>query len=523
MLKSVAQKLQSMQGWRANVTAFGLGLLGALAFPPFNLIPLLWLCFPALIFLLQGTTNWRSAFARGWSFAFGLLVISLYWIAASMFVDIKSFWWALPFAVAGLPACFACYYGLAAVAARKWGLHRVDGLFFFALCWFLADSARGHFFTGFPWDLMGYVWGDVLPALQITSVIGIEGLTLITLCLAVLPACFVVAENKRNARVLAGLSLAVLVGMIGWGQARLEAATTEMVPNVRLRLVQPRTDQSLKWRPEQRLANFQNIMRLTFTGPAEKPVTHYIWPETAVAYYLAQETDVRRRIAESMGKDTVLLTGVVRREEQEGQNDRYYNSLIAMDARGTIVAGYDKYHLVPFGEYMPHRSVIPFPVISGLGVDFSSGESIRTVRAPNLPPFSPLICYEAIFPNEVVEKEDPPAFLLNVTNDAWYDRTIGPAQHFAIVKVRAIEEGMPLVRVANAGVTGVVDAYGRPVVLQPAEMAGYIDSDLPLRPKTQTLVSAYGYRTTMLLFALFFIVLGFSRLLAGRTKNTKKI
>ena len=509
MFVALAQKLSSITGWRASLAAFGFGLLAALAFPPFNLIPVLWLCFPVLLFLLQGATNWRGAFARGWSFSFGLLVICLYWIAASMFVDIKSFWWALPFAIAGLPACFACYYGLASVAAYKWGLKRVDGLFFFALCWYMADIARGHLFTGFPWDITGYVWGDVLSALQITSVIGIEGLTLVTLCLAVLPACFVVCEKKRTAKLLMGVGHALLIGMIGWGQWRLETAITEMVPNVRLRLVQPRTNQAMKWRPEQRLANFQNIMRLTFTAPSEKPITHYIWPETAVAYYLAEEADVRARIAESMGKESVLITGVVRREQKE--KDHYYNSLIAMDSRGTVVAGYDKYHLVPFGEYMPHRDIIPFPVISGLGLDFSAGESIRTLRVPALPSFSPLICYEAIFSGDVVEKEDSPSFLLNVTNDAWYDRTIGPPQHFAIVKVRAIEEGMPLVRVANSGVTAVVDAYGRPVALIGGDVAGFVDSDLPVRPNFQTLMAAYGGIVSSCLAFVLFLVLGLFR------------
>jgi len=479
-LSSTARALQNLTGWRRCGAAFAFGFLAAFAFPPFNLIPVLWVSFPALVFLLQGAGSWRAAFATGWSFAFGLLVLSLYWIAASMFVDLKSFWWALPFAIAGLPAFFSLYYGLAAVAARRWGMRRADGLFFFALCWFLADYARGHLFTGFPWDMTGYVWGDVLTVLQSASVIGIEGLTLVTLCLAVLPACFAVCKTKKSAMILTGLGVITLAAMATAGAWRLETARTESVPNVRLRLVQPRTSQAMKWKPEQRLANFQQLMNLSFASPGDKPVTHIIWPETAVAYYLTEEADIRARIAESMPRDSVLLTGIVRRQERAGQADAYYNSLIAMDAQGKIVAGYDKYHLVPFGEYMPLRSLVPFPVISALAVDFTAGEGIRTTRVPRLPPFSALVCYEAIFSGDVVERADPPAFLLNVTNDAWYDGTIGPAQHFAIVRVRAIEEGVPLVRVANDGVTGVVDSFGRIESRLGGEQAGFVDSDLPV-------------------------------------------
>jgi len=484
-LATVAQKIETLSGWRRYVAAYVFGFAAATALPPFNLVPILWVCFPALLFLLRGTSGVRAAFATGWTFSFGYLTLSLYWIAGALFVDIKSFWWALPFAVAGLPAVLSLYYGLAAMAARKWGLGRPDGLFFFALCWFLADMARGHLFTGFPWDILGYAWGDVLPILQSTSVFGIDGLTLLTLCLAVLPAAYVVCATKRTAHVLMGSGVLLLVGMFLAGQVRLDQASHEMVEGVRLRLVQPHTSQSMKWRPEQRLANFQKLMTLSFDQSADKPITHTIWPETAVAYYLTEEPNIRARIAEVMPKDSVLLTGVVRRQVETQGEDRYYNSLIAMDSSGTVVAGYDKFHLVPFGEYMPGRSFIPFQVISTLGVDFTAGEGPRTLRVPHLPPFSGLVCYEGIFSGDVIEAEAPPSFLLNVTNDAWYDGTIGLAQHFAIVRVRAIEQGIPLVRVANNGITGVVDSYGRVVASFGANEAGFVDSDLPAPIKKQ--------------------------------------
>ncbi|MFA6279309.1 MAG: apolipoprotein N-acyltransferase [Bdellovibrionales bacterium] len=501
-----------------------MGALAAFAFVPFGVTPVLWLSFPALFLLLQGTRRDREAFAVGWSFAFGLLVISLYWIAGALFVDIKSFWWVLPLALAGLPALFAIYYGLAAMLARRWGLARGVDVFFFAFCWFLADMARAHLLTGFPWDIMGYVWADTLPVLQSVSVIGIDGLTLVTLILATLPALFFVLPSRKAAWLACGLGLVVLAGMSGAGQLRLSRAGHGVEPTVRLRLVQPHLAQAMKWEPERRLANFQNLMRLSFETKGEKPVTHILWPETATAYYLTEETAIRQRIAQAMPKGSVLITGVVRRApNNEAKTLRYYNALVAMDDKGTLIAGYDKFHLVPFGEYMPLRSVIPFRVITALGTDFTAGEGARTLRVPNLPPFSPLICYEAIFSGEVAEKEDPPRFLLNATNDAWYDGTIGPAQHFMIARVRAVEEGIPLVRVANGGETGVVDSYGRITALIGADQEGVLDADLPVAAEQRTLFSKRGdylpFFLTLILLTLLNLIKTCAS--AGRKQNNR--
>ncbi len=526
--------------------AFLLGALAGLAFPPFNAIPVLWLSFPGLVLLLRENKNlslrakrsnpeslsaslqrlWIAsalkglamtgkdgkAFLTGWFFAFGLLIVCLHWIAGALFVDIETFWWVLPLAVAGLPALFAIYYGLAALAAARYGLHKTSGVFFFALCWFLADVARGHLFTGFPWDMTGYVWGDVLPMLQITSVIGIEGLTLLTLFWAVLPAAFFVAEKKRSAILCAILGFAVMIGLGVWGQLRLSGAETANVPDVRLRLVQPNIEQSGKWEPSQRYLNLEKLLDLSFTQKAEKPVTHFIWPETATAFYLTEEPGVRREIAQKMPSGASLLTGVVRRGPGEGEKPLYYNSLIVMDSKGNVVGGYDKHHLVPFGEYMPWRSVIPFRVITALGTDFTPGQGVRSLRAAGLPPFSPLVCYEAIFTGEVAARDDPPAFLLNVTNDAWYEGTIGPAQHFAIARVRAIEEGLPLVRVANKGITGVVDPYGRVTATIGEKETGFVDADLPQAIAGGTIQEKQKDRTSWLMFAVTVLVLLISQI-----------
>ena len=483
-----AAALRGKVGWRRYGNALLYGAVAALAFPPFNATPALWFCFPALVFLLQGTPDAKRAFAVGWCFAFGMLTVNLYWIAASMFVDLKQFWWAVPLAVAGLPALFALYYALAAVVARRWGLERLDGVLVLALAWFCADYARGHLFTGFPWDVTGYVWSGALPMLQITSVIGIYGLTLLTLVCAVLPAAALMPSQRgRNVKVFVA-SLLLLGAVAAWGGWRLYGASDGVVPDVRLRLVEPDVAQANKWKREQRQQHLDNLLEHSFAA-ADKPVTHIIWPETATSFYLTVDEARRQEIAARLKSGMSVLTGVVRALGASEGKASYYNAMIAIDDRARVTAGYDKFHLVPFGEYMPWRRYIPLPAL--IGEDFSAGEGPRTIRVAGLPPFSPLICYEVIFPGEVTDDADRPQFLLNLSNDAWYEGTTGPWQHYAIARVRAVEEGMPLVRVANKSVTGVVDAYGRLVAHTAWGKAGFVDSALPLALPELTLYAQY--------------------------------
>ncbi|MDR3425361.1 MAG: apolipoprotein N-acyltransferase [Alphaproteobacteria bacterium] len=489
-LSSLIVRLQSASGWRRVDIAFALGSVMMLTMPPFNFFPLLWVCLPGLIFLLQGTQNGKQAFAVGWSFAFGFFVFGLYWIAASMFVDIKHFWWAVPFSVAGLPAFFALYYGIAAMIARKIGLSGVRGALSFGLLWFLADYARGHMFTGFPWNLLGYAFSGALPVLQITSLVGIYGLTLLTAVAACLPASLI--DKTTSSRVATAFGLILFAALAIGGEIRLQTTATGDVPGVRLRLVQPDINQASKWRNSERARDFQSLIDLS-AAKGDKPVTHVIWPETASTYYLGEDALHRQQIAASIPAASTVITGVIRRELDQNGATRFYNSLVAVDGLGRLVAGYDKSHLVPFGEYMPFRKFLP-PALHALAAssaDFTSGTGARTLRVLGLPPFSPLICYEVIFPGEVVDRNDRPDFMLNITNDGWYGRTTGPYQHFAIARVRAIEEGLPLVRVANTGISGVVDPLGRIKKRLGLDKRGFIDSDLPsaLPP---TLFGKYG-------------------------------
>ncbi len=506
-LTRFAEALRQASGWRRVGLAFVFGLIAALAFPPVGLFPVLWFCFPALLFLLQGAPDKRSAFITGWCFAFGYFLVGLYWIAAAMFVDIRQFWWAVPLAVAGLPAFLAIYYALVTLIVWRIGARGLSGALLLALGWFLADEARGHLLTGFPWNLEGYVWDLVLPMLQSASVIGIYGLTLVTLISAASMAGL--SEASRSARAAVFFNLALLTGVAAWGEYRLthaplSLATTDSGANVRLRVVQPNIDQSMKWKQDEQEKNFRHLLELS-SAPAVKPLNAIIWPETASTFYLAEDLDHRYELASRIPAAATLLTGVIRRDADESGRLHYYNSLLGFDGAAHITAQYDKAHLVPFGEYIPFRRILKFSTLAALGIDFTPGEGPQTLSVFGLPPFSPLICYEAIFSDEVTDRRNRPQFLLNVTNDGWYGHTAGPYQHYASVRVRAIEEGLPLVRSANTGISAVIDAYGRVRAHIGLGISGVIDTDLPtfLPP---TFFTHSGELVIWIFFAIYVLV-----------------
>jgi apolipoprotein N-acyltransferase len=311
--------------------------------------------------------------------------------------------------------------------------------------------------------------------LQITSVVGIYGLTLITIMAACLPACL---NNKsKSVRIALISSFVLFAALAAWGEIRLQ--TTELIttPDVRLRLVQPNVSQTTKWLASERERHFKELMDLS-TVEGKKPVTHIFWPETASTYYLSEDTERRKEIAASIPATADIITGVIRRDVGKDGQLHFYNSLVALDGLGRLVAGYDKTHLVPFGEYMPLRKFIPLRALA-TSTDFTPGSSVRSMRVLGLPLFSPLICYEVIFSGSVVDPDDRPDFMVNLTNDGWYGRSTGPYQHFAIARVRAIEEGMPLIRIANTGISGVIDPLGRVEKQLGINQQGIIDSDLP--------------------------------------------
>ena len=484
MVPAFAARLSALTGWRRIAVACLAGAVSVLALPPIHAVPVLFVTLPALLWLLDGVSGRRAAFAVGWAFGLGFFVAGLYWIANALLIDAARFGWMIPFAVGGLSAVLAAYIGLVTLAvhwlAPRRGWPRVV---VFAGAWTLAEELRGWALTGFPWNLIGTVWMPVEPVVQAAAWVGVLGLSLLTVTVAAMPATLGWEPRDWRAPVAAlGLLGVVAVG----GVLRLPEGPVDVVDGVRLRLVQPNIPQALKWSPERRIENLHRHIDMSRL-PTEDglPPTHVIWGETAVPFALdGTQDNVRAVVAQALaggsGPDAAVLTGVVRITPPGQAPYQAWNSMVAIDAAGTLRGSFDKFHLVPFGEYVPLRGILPIDKITPGSTDFSPGTGPSTLALPGLPPVSPLICYEVIFPGAVVDAASRPAWMLNVTNDGWYGVSSGPYQHLAATRLRAVEEGLPLVRVANTGVSAIIDPFGRMIAEVGLDRAGVADGLLPI-------------------------------------------
>ncbi len=514
-LHRCAGRLSVLRGWRRQWFAAGLGAFATLALPPVYLLPALLVSFPGLVWLLDGVERSRTAFSLGWWFGLGHFVTGIYWIALALLTDPERYGWMIPFAVVGLSAILAVFPGFAA-----WGVFqsRVKGpgrVVVLALAWTAAEWLRGHIFSGLPWNLIGTVWTISDTMIQLAALTGVWGLSLLTVMCASSPALLADKSESGEVKIdwlhLAPVLIAAAALEVVWagGAIRLAGAETPTVPDVSLRLVQPNIIQNHKWLPDLREAHLRKHLSLTssqvkdpFVASAPAATTYVIWPETAAPFFLDFNTTVRFRIAAVTPPGGLVITGMPRATPPDVYPQQVWNSIAAVDSQGVVSGTYDKFHLVPFGEYVPLRSVLPLNKITSGGIDFSAGPGPRTMRLPGLPPFSPLICYEVIFPGNVIDAKDPPQWILNVTNDGWFGLSSGPYQHFASAQLRAVEEGLPLVRAANTGISAVIDSYGRVVASLGLGSEGIIDSPLPQALSGSTVYGRFG---DFILLAMLFL------------------
>jgi apolipoprotein N-acyltransferase len=489
--------LKRLFSWQAHLLAFVMGAIATLALPPvewwFALIPAF-----CMFYLLVDAVPFKTAFGRGWWFGLGHFTTGLYWITFSLGVELEKFFWLIPFALLGLPAIVALYTGFFAGIFSRLNLLPVPKWAAFAVLWAVVEYGRGILFTGFPWNLICYSWMPVPEVLQLTSLIGAYGLSLLTVMFVTLPI-LLMHQFRKTTFAIAGAFLLVFF----WGHCRLKDADNKYVPNITLRLVQPCIEQKLKMDPLKRAENFLTHLQLSRL-PAKQPITHIIWPEAAVSSFLEQSPERRQILAALIPAEGAVILGAPRFERQVDGTPLLWNGLLAVNAQGEVEAAYSKSHLVPFGEYVPLRWLFPSFVkkVTAGSIDFSAGKGLQTLQIDHLPPFSSLVCYEGIFPGQVVAKEGRrPEWLLNLTNDAWFGTTSGPYQHLAITRLRAIEEGLPLVRVANNGISAVIDPYGRVLRSLPLNRQGVLDIQLPVALAEPTLYARFGN-------FIFFIMLG---------------
>ncbi|MBF0562850.1 MAG: apolipoprotein N-acyltransferase [Alphaproteobacteria bacterium] len=473
--------------------ALGLGLLTAGALPPVGVVPVLLLTLPGLVWLLDGSGGIWRAFAAGWWFGLGFFAAGFYWISEAFLVNPERFAWMIPFALTGLCGWMALFTGVAAAVAWRVsgpGLGRVLAL---AGAWTLAEGLRGWVLTGFPWNLMAYVWSGSAEMMQAAAVVGAFGVSLLTVAAMAMPA--VLANTRmpawrRRGGAVAGAALLMALVWVG-GAVRLAN-----IP------------QTMKWQPALRERQFLRQIGLS-RSPGFATRTVVIWPETASVFALNVDDEHRARIAAAAPPGGFLITGALRVTPPRVDPYQVWNSLFVLDAGASLIGVYDKSHLVPLGEYVPLRSVLPLEKITESATDFSAGPGPRTVVVPGLPAFSPLICYEVIFPGHVVNPDQRPEWLLNITNDSWFGHSAGPYQHFASARWRAVEEGLPLVRSAGGGISAVVDAYGRVVARLELGARGVLDSPLPESTPTLPLFARWGNDIAWAV-AIIFIITGFA-------------
>ncbi len=459
------------------------GALAACAVPPFTFVPVLLIAVPGLLRTIARARGWLGAAGAGLAFGLAYNLVGLYWVTKAVLVMAAQFWWAVPITVPLLSAVLGLF--IAIPCALAWtmpaGWPRVAVL---AGTWVLGDLARQFVLSGFPWNLLGSVWEMPgiagLVFMQPAAWIGTHGLTLMTLLLAACPLF------GRRGWLAGATALVVWAGLGTWllGQGAPPPAPPGLMAVITQGNVSEIEHRDHGAEPAWADRIFDRYLSLTRRGMAQAAghPALVIWPETASPYALAQDTPARLAVADAAAPALATIAGTERFESQTVA----HNSLVALAPGGAITGIYDKHHLVPYGEYMPAYAHL---LLGEQG--FVPGPGLRTLHLPNLPAIGPLICYEAIFPARVVQPGDRPAMLVNITNDAWFGESAGPRQHLAAARMRAVEEGLPMLRAANTGISAVIDSHGRILASLGLDQQGVLVAPVPgaLPP---TLFSHFG-------------------------------
>jgi len=490
----LAHSIVLAYGWRRAAIAFLAGAASALALAPFNAWPVLFVTFPVLVWLVDGSAagRWSGAWlaaGAGWCFGFGYFLAGIYWVGYAFLVDAKTFGWLLPFAVAGLPAYLALFSALGLGAARLIWVRGPVRIIALAVTLTVAEWLRGHLLSGFPWNAFGYALTEPLALAQSVALVGVWGLTFLSVAIFATPAVLIddPADTRHPRRALL-IAVMLLAALTGYGLARLSTNPTEYVAGVKLRIMQPNLQQDDKFNYTAKTQVMERYLALSnrVTGPQSNGVQDFnllIWPESAFPFFLTREPEALAQIASLLKPQTELITGAVRAAPAaDGRSTRAYNSVYVIDPDGSIRSVYDKVHLVPFGEYLPLQHLLEqlgLRQLTKLAGGFLAGDRRRTMEVPGAPNMLPLICYEAIFPAAAVPRGERPGWLVNVTNDGWFGISPGPHQHFQQARVLAIAQGLPLVRAANTGISAVVDPLGRVINSLPLGAEGVLDSRLP--------------------------------------------
>ena len=523
------------------------GAFCALAFAPFHFFIAAPISLSVFYFLLEKTEPKKPTFWLGFCYGFGYFLAGNYWIAISLLVDAAKFFWLVPFALTLIPSALALYVAAFALSykflIKKFKFaQNYQKILVFALCWLIFEILRSLLFTGFPWNLLGYIWMFEVHFAQLGGVFGIYGLSFFAVLISLLPTLFfkgnsslslkwtpqqVRGDNGERSsqelspRTCCGVHFATRADKIFaltlitaffanfiYGYFYIDDSKL-ITTQTKLRLVQGNIKQEMKWDPSQKYKNFLKHIELTNSKDLSD-IKAVIWSETAVPYAIDSNQELLEKLGQATPPQGVLITGALHLGYSFDHSEitNAWNSVFTFNQKGVLDI-YDKHHLVPFGEYVPLQKYLPFiEKITDGAIGFSQGQGPKTITTPDFS-FSPLLCYEVIFSDEAIDLKSRPDLLVNVTNDAWFGVSTGPYQHFDMARMRTIEYGIALARVANTGVTAFVDPFGRVVDKINLNQSGIIDVNL-IKNLAPTIYEKYRYYPLMLLVLAVVLFLTFS-------------
>ncbi|MDF2966049.1 MAG: cutE [Rickettsiaceae bacterium] len=498
-----------------RIPLFLSGLLSSFAFAPSFFFPFMIIGISILLYYIKHAGCSKAAFFAGWIFGFGHFLSGLYWISLGVAVYIEQFWWALPFALCGLPIILAFFIAFPAYLTYKaQPKANLVLVFIFSILFISLEWVRSWIFTGLPWNLAGYSLCFSERMLQLASITGVYGLSFLVIFISG-NLYFIYVRDKEGWIVHSLSSLFLLLAICYFGEKRLQE-NPPLLTDISVRLVQPSIPQEAKWDHRKLYKNMELHAELTKIDNDQADRFNpdlVIWSEAAVTLPLNRPR-IKSILTNAISEQTILITGGVS-EIYEPNNDqnslleeyRLYTSFYGINAKGQVLFNYNKAHLVPFGEYMPYKEVLGLKKITAGFIDYSPGDKEQNVhfniRGRTLY-IRPLVCYEAIFPDEARVKDPRISLFINITNDSWYGRSTGPYQHFEISRMRAIENGIPMIRVGNNGISGIIDPLGRVIFKTELDEISATDGFIPKKIEQQTLYSIYGNFCiiTLLLFTI---------------------
>ena len=484
-------------------SAFVLGAISALSFAPLYWLFCFVIAFVLMWQILSKIQSYKKTALTGYLFGFGHFMAGFYWISNALLIDIPTFGWLYPITLFGLGAVFGTFFIIPFLIGRFFQNRGLwVQLLAFSAGFVLMEYVRAYIFTGFPWNMAGTVFAFSDTFIQSASVIGTYGLSFVFCLISASFYAILKKQYKSGLFVLTALIALILI----FGEFRLRAIP-QNDSEIKVRLVQPSIDQSLKWDEDALENNLQTYIDMSAQEPLDQ-IKFVVWGETATAFDLEHSLYFQNLIRRAIPQNGYLMTGMLRFDPLE---QKIYNAMGVFDDTAQMVAFYDKNHLVPFGEYIPFRRYLPsfLRPVTNLITDISTTQKYKQLNLEGLPPFSALICYEIIFPDQILDRQNKPSFIVLVSNDGWYGDSFGPYQHLSSAKMRAVEEGITIIRSANNGISAVIDPMGHIIAKIPLNQKGIQDVYLPSLLSVPTFYASYNFSFYFLCALICFLVILF--------------